>query len=86
MPYQQTSLLAYESVKPHIGFRQKQVLDCFNGSEILNDRQISERTGLSINCVTARRNELVSMNLLVEHGKRRDEKTNRLTIYWRLNN
>ena len=54
----ETSLEAYEGLKPKLETRQKQVYDCLSLIEPSNNLMISKRTGLPINVVAGRMNEL----------------------------
>lgn len=86
---QQTSQISlWETIcEGKINKRQKQIIECFKKSSSifvneLNNRQISVLTGLPINIITARVNELVKAGILSEIKKDRDPATNRLTIFW----
>ncbi len=68
MVLRQTSLDAYNSVKPRIGDRHKQVADVLAIYGPLADLDISMLANLPINCVTPRRGELVQMGFVEEHG------------------
>lgn len=68
-----------------VGKRQKQVLDYLSTVAYANNRVISANTGLPINVITPRVNELVKLGLVIEHSKTTDPVTNRLAINWKLN-
>lgn len=67
-PIQETSLEAYEEVQPKLERRQRQVLDAVRHYGSACDQQIADFTGLPINSITPRRNELMAKGLLVDHG------------------
>lgn len=83
MPFQITSGLAYEEVLGKLGARHKLVMTCFSFGEELNNRQISELSGLPINCITPRVKELRESGLIIESKKDYDPYTQRLTIFWK---
>jgi hypothetical protein len=84
----QTSLPAYESIKPNLGHKQLKVLEAIvNITEGIrrgcNDREIAKYMNLPINTITPRRNELVALGRIYECGKFRDDVTGRKTCYWK---
>ena len=80
---QSTSVKALQSLSPDmLGHCERLVYDTLK-AETLNDRMVSERTGLKINNVTARRNKLVKIGMVEEAGKTIDPKTNKTTLFWR---
>ncbi len=64
MTIQQTSLEAYNKIKPELGKKQQELLNLFKEKVILYDKEASKLLNLPINCVTARRNELEKMGLI----------------------
>ena len=64
---QQTSLMAYDGVKPRIGNRQGQILECLREHGPMTNKMISRKMGLPINCVTPRVLELRKLGLVVEY-------------------
>lgn len=91
---QQTSLLSFQEhlESGKLGEQQVKVLECLRTGGIfdkqyrplsMNDKMISHKTGMPINVVTARRNELVKQGLVVEDCKGNCPFTRKLTIFWR---
>ena len=84
----QTSLLAYDELKKnpiHMGQQQTKVYECVKQGLLLNDKMISKITGLPINVVTPRRNELVKSGILIEKQIMRCPITKKLTKYYEVN-
>lgn len=85
--YQETSALAYASVKknqPKLGQVQHRVFECITRfPKGINNRMISEETKIPINVVTPRVTELREKGLVCLAGKEVDETTNRLTMLWK---
>lgn len=79
----QTSILSYiELSKEDLGKKQLQVYKFISSYPKCSDREIMKGTGLEINCVCGRRNELVKMGYVVDVGVKYDEQTNRLVTIW----
>lgn len=87
MSYQETSALAYASVKknlPKLGQVQHQVFECISKFPTgINNRMISEETKIPINVVTPRVTELREKGLVCLADKEVDPVTNRLTMLWK---
>lgn len=85
---QQISLFAYEEVKTKKQTRHEQIIRCFKKfyPNSLNNRQISELTGLPINCITPRVLELreIEPAIIEKQCECVDLKTGRPSIFWRL--
>jgi len=80
---QQTSLSAYESIAYSVlGHRQKVLLLCLMNDGPANNRVLSARTRLPINCVTPRVKELRESGFVREHSRRVDVVTGRSAIVW----
>jgi len=80
---QDTSLLAYESIKPALGKRQQQVYNMLMGKgTALTNCEIAECLNWPINCVTPRVNELVKAGIVEEKGRKRDAGSGRAAIIW----
>jgi len=67
----ETSLTAYETIKPHLGKMQEAVYDCIERNTIafnkfLSAKQIKDREGIPINVVVARINELMYDKQLIK--------------------
>ena len=81
----QTSLMAYDELRRNpirMGEQQSKVFECVKQGYLLNDKMISQRTGLPINVVTPRRNELVKAGLLIEKEILRCPITRKLTKFY----
>lgn len=74
-----TSLDAYYSlgVADYLQPKERQVLAAFKAGESLTRKEISERTGPPINCVTGRCNSLVAKHALEPDGTKLDAETRR---------
>jgi hypothetical protein len=86
MPPRQTSLLSYREIGID-GTRmtcERRVYLFIVSNPKCSDREISEATGLRINNVTARRNELCGSFLVEDAGKKVDLATNKLVMCWRM--
>ena len=59
-----TSLLAFEKIKPSLGERQFQVFKAFKKLEYATNTMVSNYLNLPINCITGRCKELRDKNLL----------------------
>lgn len=62
--------------------QQQKVLQAVVDNPRLSDRDIVELTGLDINAVCGRRNELMQLGYIKEAGKRINKNTNRNAILW----
>lgn len=62
----------------------KVVLEALRAIGPASDREVQRYTGLPINVITARRNDLVDANLIVDDGKVFDETTRRKVTLWRV--
>ena len=83
----QTSLVSYMDLKEHgvLGERQRQVFRTISlHPDGICDWEIAQETGLPINCVTGRRNELITMGMVKQKGIKYNEKTNRYVTTWYL--
>ena len=81
---QETSLEAYESIVPELGKRRQQVYDVITNQEGLCNKEIAEILHLDINCITPRVNELRAEHLVMFHSYKKDEKTNRRVMTWKI--
>lgn len=82
----QTKILSYFRLKDEngLGKAQSQVYSFISSYPKCSDREIMKGTGLAINCVCGRRNELVKMGYVIDAGVKHDERTNRLVTIWRV--
>ncbi len=80
----QTSLEAFWAIKPaHLSNRQQQVLETLRRLGSACNRQISAQSGLPINVVTPRCNELVRKGLIEQDHIKMDI-TGRRAIFWKV--
>ncbi len=79
-----TSLDAYNDVKKELGDRQKLVLDWIKKLGCPTNLEISKFSGIPINQVTPRTNELVKMGLVTECEKRQCSISKRTVWSWRV--
>jgi DNA-binding MarR family transcriptional regulator len=77
-----TSLLAYAEVLENLNERQIQVLKAIDKIEPCNNLMISKYSGLPINSVTPRTNELNKKGLIREFKKGICPITKRTTIFY----
>jgi len=67
-----------------INTQQEAILKLFLVHGAKTDQQIAEVSGISLNMVNARRNELVEMGILMEFGSELDYSTNRRRTLWKV--
>jgi predicted HTH transcriptional regulator len=84
MTARDTSILAYVDIQPELSERQKQVYEALKGLGEANNLMIAQTSGLNINVVTPRINEMVKMEVVKSVGKRKCHFTNRLTYWWQI--
>lgn len=65
-----------------LGYKQKKVYDCILLFGPINNREISLKSGLPINCVTPRCKELREMGLVLAGEIVVDNVTGRRTVTW----
>jgi predicted transcriptional regulator len=87
---QQTTINAYTSIRRTLGCRQSQVYKALLNLAFLypsengfTDRELSKYLSRSINQITPRRNELVSMGFVAKVGVKRDIETGCKAILWK---
>jgi len=78
---QQTSLLAYESIRSELGARQRVVYLAIKTHPNLTDQEYSLLLNLPINEVTPRRYELYNLGLIKGTGRKKN-KSGRLALTW----
>lgn len=83
MSLQQTSLSAYESVKPELGQRQYEVLHAIKQAKEATNAMLAQKLNLPINCITPRTLELRHKGLVEESYKDKCPITGRTAIFWR---
>jgi hypothetical protein len=69
-----------------VGELQERVLSFIAANPNVTDKETHKRTGLDINVVCGRRNELVEMGLVCDNGKRECSITHRKVYQWKLAN
>lgn len=79
-----TSLDAFQSIKPELGSRQKVVWDVINYLGTPTNTEISNYLGLPINTITPRVNELRKKGLVKDAGIRVCKVTGSKVHTWRL--
>lgn len=84
--YQQTSALAFQSIKDNIGAKQYQVLCAISILGECNNQELARHLGWEINRITPRVYELRGKGLVAESWREKDAVTGRLTNYWRVKN
>lgn len=82
---QDTSMEAYQNIKPELGSRQKVVLDVIRHLNSPTNVEISRYLGLPINTITPRVNELRKKGLVCNAGKRNCSITGSMVYAWRIN-
>ena len=83
MAVQQTSLMSYSTLRTEqLGAKQQKVLTFVSAHPRCTDREIMNGTGLTINCICGRRNELVRFGFIKEDGTKYDDETNREVLAW----
>jgi predicted transcriptional regulator len=82
----QTSIMSFMQLKDEkvLGERQRTVYKFIGFNPDCSDREISQGTGLTINCTTARRNELVKYGLVMNSAVKYDAETNRYVSAWKV--
>jgi hypothetical protein len=81
----QTSILAYKEIINDglLGLMEQRVYNIICKYPGLCDREYSELTGLRINQITGRRNDLLRKGLVVDDGLKKFEKTNKTVMTWK---
>jgi ATP/maltotriose-dependent transcriptional regulator MalT len=80
---QQTSLMAYDEIRPSLQKREMEVLEVIKKAKIgITNNEISHYLSLPINCITGRTNGLVKKGKVKNGGKRFDFFTKKLCIIW----
>jgi len=77
----QTSLEAHRVVLRTIGKKQIEVLNAIKKIQPCSDQMIAEYLRYTINRVTGRRNELVTMGQIIECGKMKNKYGRNVTIW-----
>lgn len=80
MPFQQTSLWAFEEAKTDLGTKQLTVLEVIRNFPGADDQFISEKLKWPINRSVPRRNELLKMGRIKIVGKKKNFMTGRITM------
>ncbi len=72
-----------KTIEEGITESQQEVLNALRTLGSASDRDVRQFTGLDINIVTARRNDLVDLGLVTDDGKKFDSDTRRHVTLWR---
>lgn len=80
--YQQTSKIAYDSVKNKVTKAQSIIYMALRKIGPANNRMLAEATNLPINCVTPRVHELRGKGMVRKTETKIDRVTKRPTIFW----
>jgi len=81
---QKTSLDAYNSIQPELGYRQNTIYKIIRIYPNSSNHDISRISGIPINSVTPRVHELRDMGLVVYNGTKKDSSTNRTVMMWKV--
>ena len=81
---QQTSLEAYYDIQKSLGDRQKRIYELIRSLGNPTNKEISSFSGIEINSVTPRTNELVKKGLVRECSKRFCKISGKTAITWRI--
>lgn len=79
---QQTSLDAYESIKPELPGRKEQVLNALGSIGPMSNKELSIMLNLPINQITGRTRELVKAGRVYKYDKVLDLISNYPVIRW----
>jgi hypothetical protein len=82
MPVQQTSRDAYRGIKLSQG--QLQIIDSLTDHGPQTDLELMSTTGMKINAVTGRRNELVGLGAVRNSGRKKVAASGWRNIVWEL--
>jgi len=81
-----TSIAAAQSIKPHIGPMQRRILDYLDYEGPLTQEEISVGTGLRLQSVNGRINELARIGLVKDIGWTAPTSSGRRAVVWTLPN
>jgi DNA-binding NarL/FixJ family response regulator len=80
---QQTSLMAYDEIRPSLQKREMEVLEVIKKARFgITNNEISKFLNLPINCITGRTNSLVKKKKVKNSGKRLCFYTKKMCIIW----
>lgn len=79
---QQTSLFAFNQVRPHLGAKQAAVYRIIVTNPGIDNLGIAEKLHMPINSITPRVKELREMKRVKECGKHHSNVTGRLVMGW----
>ena len=80
-----TSLQAYQEIKPKLGEKQRLVLDTIKiATRPVNNQEIANKLNLPINTITPRTNELLGLNQVELAFKAIYPASGRKVCYWRI--
>ena len=78
----QTSLMAFEEIRPHIGKQETEVLECIKEHQPICDRDISYETGIEKTSVCGRRNSLYKKGFIRVSHVDTDPTTGKQVTLW----
>jgi len=86
MTVRDTSINVYSEIIKEgvVGKKQIEVLKYLHDHRNITDKELSVGSGININCVNGRRNELVDYGLVESNGKRKCSITDRTVYQWGL--
>ena len=81
---EQTKIASFIQLKEEgqLGERQKEVFKQISLHPRCSDKELSHYCNLPINCITARRNELVKLQMIKQDGAKLDQETKRMVAVW----
>jgi len=80
----ETSLNAYNEIKPELGDRQKMVYNAIRQLGSVTNLELSRYLNIPINQITPRTNELVKIGFVTECEKRECSISHRTVWSWRI--
>lgn len=79
----ETSRAAAKAIVPHMARLRKLVYDWLKEHGPATDQEMQDGTGLTCNCQTPRRLELVHLGLVSDTGETRKNRSGRAATVWR---
>lgn len=80
-----TRLESWIELQPNLGGMQNKIYNLLKVYPDSSNRDLHEISGMDINSVTPRVNELCSLGLVICSGYKKDSKTNRKVMIWKVN-
>ena len=79
-----TSLLAFQEIISTLESRELEVFKAIKQIQPCNNLMIGDYLNLPVNCITGRVFSLRKYGLVIFYKKDKCQKTNKLTIYWKI--